>query len=398
MSEVRPSPAGPRGAPHFAALDSLRGVAALSVVLFHLKWRSVVESANYVRNSYLMVDLFFVLSGFVVFYAYGDRIKALPDAARFMWLRFWRLYPLHFAMLLVFLAIECLKGFAQWRYGIIADTPAFSTNNLSSFIGNLFLVQTLPIFPSLTYNAPAWSISVEFFTYIVFALLMMWAGGKRAALLGFAAIFVLSMGALVWLGWNFSKFADNFRFAHCLAGFFLGALTFAFYQHLQSADRAKSNSKFAGWLALAVIAGFIVFLEFKQPGFSDLVVYPFAAAMILAVALAPADGPTRFLNSAPFVWLGTVSYSIYMVHASIEWIMNQILRHMTHAREDWSPLRRAPTIETNGAVGLCAVIATVALVLIVSHFTYAWIEKPFRDWSKTSGPFKPAARTSKAEG
>ncbi len=57
----------PRDAPHFLALDSIRGIAALSVVLYHMSWTSVIESQSYVRNSYLMVDLFFVLSGFVIF-------------------------------------------------------------------------------------------------------------------------------------------------------------------------------------------------------------------------------------------------------------------------------------------------------------------------------------------
>ena len=81
----------PGQAPHFAALDSIRGIAALSVVLFHIGWRDIVGDLSYARNSYLMVDLFFVLSGFVIFYAYGARLKSIPDVSRFMWLRFWRL-------------------------------------------------------------------------------------------------------------------------------------------------------------------------------------------------------------------------------------------------------------------------------------------------------------------
>ena len=383
-----------RQVPHFVALDSIRGIAALSVVLYHMSWTSFVEAQSYVRNSYLMVDLFFVLSGFVIFYAYGNRIRAASDAVRFMWLRFWRLYPLHFTFLIVFLLIECLKAFVQWRFGLIANHPAFSSNNFSAFIGNLFLLQSLHIYHHITFNYPSWSISAEFYTYIVFALLVLWPSGKRALLVRSALTCTLAAGFLIYLGPTALGDTNDYGIVRCLTGFFLGVLTFALHESLRPLKFIRSNAGPMNWLAFVAFSGFVVFIAFKHRGYSDLAIYPLSATLVLLVALSPPAGPIRFLSTAPFVWLGTVSYSIYMVHASVEWGVAQVLRFAMHAKEAISPFHATPVLVPGTVTGLCAVAAFLAIVLMLSHFTYAWIEKPLRDWSKTvrlSRQSRPAA-------
>jgi peptidoglycan/LPS O-acetylase OafA/YrhL len=120
--------------PHHAALDSLRGLAALSVVFFHLSWTGPLYELAYVRNSYLMVDVFFVLSGFVIFHAYQGRVTTLREARRFLWLRFWRVYPVHFLFLMVFVAIAAAKLLAQSRFGWVANHPALEQDALASHL------------------------------------------------------------------------------------------------------------------------------------------------------------------------------------------------------------------------------------------------------------------------
>ncbi len=105
-----------------------------------------------------------------------------------------------------------------------------------------------------------------------------------------------------------------------------------------------------------------------------------------ADAFAPKEGPTRFLSTTPFVWLGAVSYSIYMVHAAVEASVNLVLRVVTHAKEIQLPLHDAPVLLVQNNVGFGLAAVTVILVLIISHFTFAWIEKPWRDWSKSAWP------------
>ena len=90
---------------------SIRGIAALLVVLFHMPfWNSTIYDTHIIRNSYYMVDLFFVLSGFVMFLNYGERLRSAKDLARFQLLRIGRLYPVH----LLFLLIALLAAVGKW--------------------------------------------------------------------------------------------------------------------------------------------------------------------------------------------------------------------------------------------------------------------------------------------
>jgi peptidoglycan/LPS O-acetylase OafA/YrhL len=81
----------------------------MAVVLHHVFWSNPVGDLAFFRNSDLMVDFFFVLSGFVIFHIYADRMPSFGSLLRFLWLRLGRLYPLHLLMLLVFLGIEVIK-------------------------------------------------------------------------------------------------------------------------------------------------------------------------------------------------------------------------------------------------------------------------------------------------
>jgi peptidoglycan/LPS O-acetylase OafA/YrhL len=89
-------------------LESLRGIAAVMVVLYHCAGRAKFEIA-FANNFYLFVDFFFVLSGFVIALNYSGKIDTKNDFFDFQFKRFLRLYPLHFAMLVVFLFLEIFK-------------------------------------------------------------------------------------------------------------------------------------------------------------------------------------------------------------------------------------------------------------------------------------------------
>ena len=118
-----------------------------------------------------MVDFFFVLSGFVIAFNYIDRIYSLPELLTFQKKRFWRLYPLHLITLFLFVGIEIAKYIVEIQYGLVANNQAFSQNNFTSFLANIFLVQNLLI-TDPTFNTVSWSISSEFYTYTLFALLL----------------------------------------------------------------------------------------------------------------------------------------------------------------------------------------------------------------------------------
>ncbi len=161
-------------------------------------------------------------------------------------------------------------------------------------------------------------------------------------------------------------------------------LAFALYERLRHTTDVNTTSRAFAYWSLATIAAFIAFLQFKPQGLSDLLIYPLSAAVVLSVAFVPKGGLGRLIDAAPLVWLGAVSYSIYMVHAAVEAAINLAIRMVTHAKEIRLPLHDAPVLRVTSSLGLALAVVAVVLVLVISHFTFAWIEKPWRDWSKSA--------------
>jgi len=369
-----------KGADFFVPLESLRGVAALIVVVYHAVWLNPVTNSRFFMNGALMVDFFFVLSGFVIFHSYGDRLSSFRDFGRFLWLRLGRLYPLHFAFLLVFAAIEAVKYFAQVRFGIVADKPAFTVNGVNAFVQNLFLVHALSFSAPLTFNYPSWSISVEFYAYVLFGLVLIVVGRGVQFLLAACAIVALSAAVLL-LGGQFSlaDSGNGWAFFRCCGGFFLGVLTYSLYR-ATAAGVTQRRKVLKAWLAPSVLGVTLVFLSLELKGAWSYALPLLGAALIYSTVVYPNRLLTSVLTAAPLRWLGKVSYSIYMVHAAIVWTLTQFLTmifkipHVIIAGESH--------VATSAPLGLLTLTIYLPLVLLLSHFTFRWIEDPFRNWSR----------------
>ena len=380
MTDPRTFPAGN----HLTALDSLRGLAAVSVVLFHIRLLAETVASGplftlgFADNSYLMVDFFFVLSGFVIALNYAERIPDPPAAARFLWLRFWRLYPLHLAFLLVMLAIEGAKWLAQTRLGIeFADAP-FAINGGWAFVNNLLLAQSFHLEPALTFNIPAWSIGAEFYTYIVFALILL---TTRRLMAVAALIVVASCLFLARVSPDGLYVMADYGFIRCLFGFFLGVLGCGVYRRMPRLATAATER--SAYLAAAAILLVILLLSWKPAPAFDFAVPPLATVVVVTLALAHGTPLARFLSARPLAWLGTVSYSIYMSHWAVLLVITNLLQKLdidvTH-------------LFGNGAFADTVLIAIcLAPVLALSHLTYRYIETPFRDWSRRVRSSAPAA-------
>lgn len=85
----------------YRSLDALRGVAATLVIFFHVNWDNHITGLHFFRQSFLFVDLFFILSGFIIATIYGPRIRTSSDVGRFMTRRFFRLFSIKSAMVIV---------------------------------------------------------------------------------------------------------------------------------------------------------------------------------------------------------------------------------------------------------------------------------------------------------
>ncbi|PSJ65706.1 acyltransferase [Mesorhizobium ephedrae] len=380
---VATSPAG-AGAVRFEALDSWRGIAALLVVLFHGQIVSHIRDFPLVRSGEAMVDFFFVLSGFVIAHAYCGRIRDGGDFGKFVFLRLGRLYPLHLFMFGLFLAFEGMKAFVP-GLGNPVD-PAFSEGNAPSTIpANLLLLHALRPDGLLTWNTPSWSISAEFIAYIAFGtgvlLLRRRAGWIFAALLVAAPLLLaafsdLGMGTTARMG-----------AVRALYGFSAGAVLYVLAGQRILALRASAGGAShpdPRWtfveLALAVAALWIAVTVWTTP---------FAYAMpavycgIVAVFAVERGLVSRLLRIRPLLFLGLISYSLYMTHMFVQLRFTNLARLLdiaagTHLITQVGKTARygAGIDAGNPYLGDLLMLAMVAAVIGMSWMTYRLIEMP----------------------
>ncbi|TXT27452.1 MAG: acyltransferase 3 [Gallionellaceae bacterium] len=354
--------------PKIEELESIRGLAALLIVFVHIpKWNPILE-IGIISNGYLMVDLFFVLSGFVMFSVYSKKIKSKTDLFRFQFLRFGRLYPVHIVFLLIFLGIEISKYIAVAKLGTpdIRSVP-FGENSVTALMQQVFLLQAIgPTGNILTFNFPAWSISVEFYTYLLFGLTILLLGKIKNAVFGLLALVAVLLLA--------TKTTFGFEvLLRCIAGFFIGCLSAGFI------DRARIN--ISTYMPLLFAFAIIAFLQIKTTNDFDVAIFFLTAGLILSLMLSGGGILKQILNNKILTWLGLISYSMYMSHALVLWITKNIFKRLLDMpetqRADGKWVLSLPVPEA-----IAGTIFTVLLVLAVSQITYSFIEKPLREKSR----------------
>ena len=391
----------------FHVLDGWRGVSALLVVLFHIPVLTSISVSPFVRNSFLFVDFFFVLSGFVITYAYDERVTERAGLAGFVVRRFGRLWPLHVFMLGCMIALELLKLLLTGSYGSGSQAPFTGRESIPLILSNLTLLQAARPEPLLSWNTPSWSISAEFWAYLLFALVRN-AFGKYstavAALIALASCGIIlgfstrAMDVVAWLG-----------FFRCLFGFFTGHLLFRFYRSAPltrwPAFRSLRN------VTLLEIGGVLAVILFVSGAgrTETAVLAPLLFAAVIYVFASEAGMISRLLRTRAFDILGRLSYSVYMIHAVlflatiglVHFIEKRGGLHLTAGSpEGGDYIDSNPLISFGGEwLMLFLTILLVAGVVAMSALTYRFIELPgrwvFGRWAaliESRGPDREGAR------
>lgn len=355
----------------FKNIESLRGMAALSVVLYHFDIGSHFN-VTFVKNSWLMVDFFFVLSGFVIALNYVSRITSYKDLILFQKKRFWRLYPLHLLMLFLFVFIEIAKYFAEIQLGLVANTPAFSSNNLNAFIANLFLVQNWTL-NNLTYNYPSWSISAEFYTYAIFGIFVLVAKGNLARFYLLAGL-VITISCLVLFenGLNEGRIAGPMR---CVASFFIGTLSYKAFSILRK-NFSFNNSIPSSLLFLVGIFCVIIFGSEKS-GVTVLLPFIFSLIILSLVLTNDCALINKALNNYVLVYFGTISYGIYMIHALIWFIWLQFIKFFFYVTPVMNSEGKQIILIDNVYLADMITIVGVAVIIFLAHISYIYFERVF---------------------
>ena len=344
------------------ALDGWRGVGALAVAVLHLKATGFLPDLPPLDGLTLAVDFFFVLSGFVIARVYTDELTAGGSPVIFAIRRFGRLWPLHVVLLLVLVAIELLKLAASLRTGHVPDLPPFAAaRDPSMILPNVLLIQAFLSPDGLSWNYPSWSISAEFWTYLIFALVIIAGPSRlRARLALFGGLVLVAWLALLTSAPDGMETTGNLAIARCLTGFFTGAVVERFYS--SGLLRRFSSGALEIPAAVCAILLIVASSEWPQVRFAAPVVFA-----LLVISHADDAGPlSRLLCSAPLQWVGKLSYSIYMTHALL---LAYVLPRLA------GPVDRV--LAGHGVLTEITVAGLFMLLLLaVSALTYRLVELP----------------------
>jgi peptidoglycan/LPS O-acetylase OafA/YrhL len=368
------------GTTRFEALDSWRGLCACLVVLFHVHGYSPLYTSTLVRNSYLFVDFFFVLSGFVIAWNYAARLDSWPAVKRFLILRAGRVYPLHLFMLLCLIAYESFKFF----HGLSqpSPNPTFSGGTQPlAVLTNLFLVHGLHVHNELTWNGPSWSISTELWTYVIFALLSAWLGMRNWMLLVAAIAAPLLLLNLSHTGMDTTY---DYGLIRCVFGFALGVVCFRIHSRWPHAA-AHRNPALMSTVELLTVAAVVGFVSAAgTSAWSFLAPFVFSVAVLV---FAVEGGVLSRLFRVPLLkWLGKLSYSIYLTHYIFVQITPSVVKRLAH-QDLWTPMplpngQYVLAFGRNNLEGTLLYAGVLGVTLAFSAFTYRWIETPGREWTR----------------
>ncbi|BCQ08925.1 acyltransferase [Mycobacterium heckeshornense] len=364
------------------ALTGLRIVAAVWVVLFH--FRPMLGDASPGFRDALApvlncgaqgVDLFFILSGFVLTWNYLERmgrVWSVRATAHFLWLRLARVWPVY----LVTLHLAALWVIFTLHVGHV-PSPDASQLTAISYVRQVLLVQLWfqPFFDGSSWDGPAWSISAEWLAYLLFCVLVLMVfrmkHATRARSLVWLAV-AASLPPVVLLLASGHFYTPWSWLPRIVTQFTAGALACAAVRRLQLTDHAR---RIAGYLSLLLMVGMVGVLywldahpitgvvENDSGGVVDVLFVPLVITLAVGIGSLP-----RVLSTRLMVYGGQISFCLYMVHELVHtawgWIVQQFELSLQSGPWKWN------------VVGLL-VIAVAASVLL-----YHVVEEPARRWMR----------------
>lgn len=339
---------------HYIALDGLRGIAAIIILFFH--YLEMIYLGDYKSNplghGYLAVDFFFSLSGFVIAYAYDDRMKAI-GLKKFFINRLVRLHPLVvfgtiLGMICFFIsALISGETLNQWY-------SYFFVFLLSIFlIPNFFLKDIgTALFP---YNTPSWSLFSEYIANIIYALFLYKVKKKTLLVLTivFACLLVYyarKTGSLIG-GWDRNSFFDGL--VRVCFSFSMGIVIFRY--------KLICFHKFGLLLPCILLLFVFVFPHHARDWITELILVMIVFPLTLSLGAG-----TEISNSTKkfCVFIGKLSYPLYMTHIGFVFIF-------------WS-LHEKYFLKGELAIAILSVF--ILFNIIFAYFITRYIDEPFRKW------------------
>ena len=363
------------------ALSGLRIIAAVWVVLFH--FRPLLEQSAPGFRSALApvlncgaqgVDLFFMLSGFVLTWNYIDRMGdsfSIRGTLHFLWLRLARVWPvylvtLHLAALWIIFTLY------------VGHEPSQVADQLTaiSYVRQLLLAQLWfqPFFDGTSWDGPAWSISAEWLAYLLFGLLVLviFRVARATRVRGLLWLAVLASLPPTLLMVATGHFYTPWSWLpRIVMQFTAGALACAAVRKLQLSDRARYRAGYLSAVLLAAIVAILYFLDAHpiakisdSSAFVDVLFVPLVVTLAIGIGTLP-----RLLSTRVMVYCGYISFSLYMVH------------ELVHTAWNWAVVQ-FDIVLVPGWVAKLVVAGVVATAFVGAVLLYQFVEEPARRWMR----------------
>jgi peptidoglycan/LPS O-acetylase OafA/YrhL len=327
---------------HYTALDGMRGLAALLVVIFHAD----PFFGQLVPGGYLAVDMFFVLSGFVIEHAYGQKLRSRLGLWMFTKLRLIRFYPLYLVGLAAGIALELAQIQLGAKNAISYEMLVAQVALALIFVPAFFEIDAFPL------NVPAWSLFIELLVNIAYGV----TGGrlKDRTLYVIAIVSAFVLGMYLYLNNNEMPGPHvhdlPMAFVRSVFSFTIGVIV---YRHRKSFDVSPL------WVLLLILVLLLSPVPDAYRFFYDLTCIVFVFPMLVWIA----SGAEAYFMRQWMVVLGGVSYGIYAVHYPIIWIV------------------RGVADKLNLSMSLAGIVMLLALVL-ACYLLDKMYDQPLRNWLK----------------
>jgi len=374
-------------------LTALRGIAALLVVIYHgneiIAPFIKTDTTFWFNKLYLMVDLFFILSGFImchVYEAYFTKSQETGQVSGFLTARIARIYPLHVVTLTVCVGMVFLT-YAMGKYGYLGIF-GIAVNDFRTLPAQLLLLHSAHVTKIFTWNVPSWSISAEWLAYLLFPFLVKPFSKMNLpqTYTTIGMVLALYAGLILYISPNRAMLfpflhagADlnvtyDWGFARGILGFVLGMSVYRLYVKNILKDFLGS-----GWFLAGIAVAYCIYTHFNL---SDLAIPVLFAALLLS-AVYGSKNTDAFLGNPLLQRLGDWSFSIYMWHT----VLYSIVSNIQIWQMQQPPLAGPPPApDYFGLTNVWAIMVVyLCLVLVVGALSYRFIEKPSRNWINWQG-------------
>ncbi|MGJ6124266.1 acyltransferase [Mycolicibacterium sp. Y3] len=370
------------------ALTGLRIFAAVWVVLFHFRPLLHEAAPNFsealapiLNVGAQGVDLFFILSGFVLTWTYIDKMGknwSTRATLHFLWMRLARVWPVY----LVTLHLAALWIVFTLYVGHV-PSENIGTLNAISYIRQLFLVQLWfqPFFDGSSWDGPAWSISAEWLAYLLFGGLVLiifrMARATRARTLLWLA-FAVTLPPVMFLLATGHFYTPWSWLPRILLQFTAGAIACAAVRRLNPSDRTRTLAGIAGVVLVVAMVGALYWFDahpipdvIDSGGVLDLLFVPLVVTLAIGTGTLPSLLSLRVLTYG-----GQISFSLYMVH------------EIVHTAWNWAVLQFELTLA--GPAGTWMLLGVFAVAFAAAAALYHFVEEPARRWMRRMVDVKDA--------